>query len=296
MDGKRQVTVFGASGFLGRSVAARFAQSGWSVKAAARRPERIEQQEGLKALAVDLFDETSVADALSGSQMAVNAASLYREKGAQTFEAFHVRAASRAAALARDAGVSHFVQISGINAGRSSPSKYAQVRGRGEEAVREAFPEAVILRPSVIFGPGDSFFTLLANVCRSLPVVPLFGDGSTKLQPVFVEDIAQAVLRLADVAQPRGLYELGGPQIYSYRELIELTLARIGKRRFLMPLPFAVWEVIAFITSSLPAPPVTADAVRLMTEDNVVGSAVGTLADLDVTPTAVEAVLPSYLA
>ena len=168
--------------------------------------------------------------------------------------------------------------------------------GAGERRPCEtAFPEAIILRPSVIFGPGDSFFTLLATVCRSLPVVPLFGDGSTKLQPVYVADLAQAALKLAEIEEPKDLYELGGPEVYSYRALIELTLKQIGKRRILLPLPFAMWEVLAFVTSPLPSPPVTQDAVRLMTEDNIVSAGVGSFSDLGITPTAAAEVLPRYL-
>ncbi len=191
---------------------------------------------------------------------------------------------------------SRLVHISGIGADPASRSAYVRARAAGERLVREAFPEATILRPSVMFGPEDAFFNLLADLARVLPVLPLFGKGTVRLQPVYVEDTAAAVARaLADPAAPGRTYELGGPRIYRYAELVRLALEHSGRRRLLLPVPYLAWDAIATLAGWLPNPPISRDQVTLMREDNVVAAGMPGLADLGIVPTAPETVLPTYL-
>jgi uncharacterized protein YbjT (DUF2867 family) len=175
-------------------------------------------------------------------------------------------------------------------------ARLQRARAFGEHYVREAFPQATILRPSVIFGSGDAFFNVLARLTRVLPVLPLFGTGAMRLQPVYVGDVAEAVAQA--LVQPKAAgrtYELGGPRTYRYRELLQLVLRQTGRRRLLLPLPFLVWDTLAALLSPLPTPPVSRDQVTLMKADNVVGTDVGTLSDLGITPSPLEAILPTYL-
>ncbi|HIP79743.1 MAG TPA: complex I NDUFA9 subunit family protein [Kiloniellaceae bacterium] len=287
-----QVTVFGGSGFLGREIVAHLVAESIPVRAAARRPERVEM-EGAEAVRADLRDADSVAAALEGADAAVNAVGLYVEQGDETFAAIHEAGARRLAELCAAQGIARLVQISGIGADLKSPSAYVRSRAKGEALVLDVFPKATILRPSALFGPGDSFINALAGVIRRSPVVPLFGSGATRLQPVFVGDVAAAVgAALRHPAAPGAVYELGGPETYSYRALLELISARIGRRPRLLPLPFALWQGLAAVSAVLPRPPITAAQVALMRRDNVVADDALTLGDLDVEATALEAVLP----
>jgi NADH dehydrogenase len=297
------VTVFGGSGFLGRRLVQRLAGEGRKVRLVARRPERaaLARPPGaageIVALKADLRDEASLGPALEGASAVVNAVGLYVERGASSFEAVHVAGAAALARRARQAGVARLVLISGIGADPASRSAYVRVRAEGEAAVRAAFPEAVILRPSVLFGPEDAFFNSLAAILRLSPVIPLFGRGETRLQPVFVGDVAEALARVLRAPEAAGrTYELGGPQAYSYRALLELVLAQIGRRRLLLPLPFFVWDALARLSSPLPTPPITEAQVELMRHDNLVAPGTPGFAELGIAPQAVEAILPSYLA
>lgn len=296
------VTVFGGSGFLGRHITRRLLADGLSVRVAVRRPERVDvaafasSSDRFEAVSADVRDPDSVAAALDGAQAAVNCVGLYVERGEARFDAVHVTGAETVARQAMSAGATRLVHVSGIGADPASPSEYVASRGRGEQAVREAFAAATVLRPSVLFGPGDAVFTNLAGMAKILPVLPLFGAGDMRLQPVFVEDVADAVAAALTRDEACGrTYELGGPERYSYRALIELVLRQTGRRRVLLPLPFAVWEALATAVSVLPNPPLTRDQIALMRHDNVVGADVGTLADLGVTATPLEPVLPTYL-
>lgn len=289
-----QVTVFGGTGFLGRSIVRHLVAESVPVRAAARRPDRI-AIEGAQGVYADLRDETSVAAALKNANAAINAVGLYVEKGAETFEAVHELGALNLARQCAAQGITHLVQISGIGADLHSPSAYIRSRAKGELLVRDVFPEATILRPSAIFGPDDSFVNALAQIIRRSPAVPLFGNGATRLQPVFVGDVAAAAgAALQHTAAPGALYELGGPETYSYRGLLELISARIGRKPRLLPLPFAVWQSLATLAAILPHPPITTAQVTLMRQDNVVAEAALTLGDLGIEATALEAVLPSY--
>lgn len=281
------VTVFGGTGFLGGAVVRRLHAAGTPVRVAARHPgsPAADGDGGTAAGRVaDVRDEDAVARAVAGAAAVVNAVGLYVERGGATFEAVHVEGAARVARCARAAGVERLVHISGIGADPRSRSRYVAARGRGEARVRDAFPDAVILRPSVLFGPGDAFLRTLDAVTR-LPAIPLFGAGATRLQPVHVDDVAAAVARVLDDPGTAGrTYELGGAHVQSYRAIVEAVLAHHGRRRPLLPLPFAAWRLLAALASVLPTPPLTRDQVTLMEADSVVGPGVGTFADLGITP------------
>ena len=288
-------TVFGGTGYLGGTVVRRLLASGARVRIAARHspPARAGLDEA-EFLATDVRDDASVARAVNGAAGAVNAVALYVEgRHGPSFQDIHVEGARRVARRARDAGAA-LVQISGIGADPASPSRYVAARGRGEAAVREAHPGAVVLRPSVLFGPGDAFVGTLDAITR-LPVIPLFGDGSTRLQPVHVGDVAAAVERALASPQAAGSsFERGGGEAYSYRRILEMVMARRRRRRLLLPLPFPLWMVLARVCSLLPRPPLTVDQVRLMQRDNVAGAGPG-LEALGVRPRALAAELADCL-
>ncbi|AGA34694.1 NAD-dependent epimerase/dehydratase [Thioalkalivibrio nitratireducens DSM 14787] len=293
-------TVFGGTGFLGSRIVREIVASGRPVRIAARHPVRpawAGAGDAIELATANIHDETSVARALDGATAAVNAVSLYAEAGGHdTFEAVHVTGAGRMARLAREAGVRRLVHISGIGADVTSPSFYVRARARGEQSVRAAFPNAVIVRPSVLFGPQDAFLANLARLAQ-LPVIPLFGRGDTRLQPVFVDDVAQAVARLTAAADPAAsLFELGGARVYRYREIVEQVLDHCGRRRrLLMPVPFLLWRTLAGLTMFLPNPPLTRDQVLLMQKDNVVHPGTATFADLGIAPHSLEESLPHCL-
>lgn len=293
---ERLVTVFGGTGYLGRQITQRLAAAGWRVRVAARHAQRGGMDPGVEPCAVDIRDEQAVARALTGARAVVNAVGLYSEKGGSTFDAIHVEGALHVARQARAARVERVVHVSGIGVSRASPSRYVRARARGEQQVRTAFEQAVILRPSVLFGRGDSFLRSLDSITRLLPVVPLFGAGNTRLQPVYVGDVAAAVLRALEAASvPVNVYELGGSRVYTYRRIVELVLAHRGRRRLLLPVPFLLWELQAQALSLLPRPPLTADQVALMRAHNVVGPGVGTFADLGIAPRSLQDLLGECL-
>ncbi len=285
-------TVFGGTGFLGSRIVRALATSGRAVRIAARhpvRPDWASDCDVIELATADIHDEGSVNRALENATSVVNAVSLYVEAGGKdTFEAVHVKGAGRLARLSRAAGIRQLVLISGIGASPSSRSAYVRARARGEDSVRAAFEGAIIMRPSVMFGPRDAFLANLARLSR-LPVIPLFGRGETRLQPVLVDDVAQAVTeRIGDTGSGRSLFELGGARVYRYRELVERVLAHLGRHRPLIPVPFVLWRTLALLAAPLPNPPLTRDQVLMMQEDNVVGDDVGTFTDLGLTPHSLE--------
>ncbi|MGR4067567.1 complex I NDUFA9 subunit family protein [Billgrantia sp. C5P2] len=292
------ITVFGGTGFLGRHVVQELFDAGHAVRIAARRPALphwAEPGDPLEPMSIDIRSESDVSQALDGALGAVNAVSLYVERRRLTFDQVHVEGAGRLARLARTQGVKVLIQLSGIGASSSSRSPYVRARGRGESAVIDAYPKAIILRPSVMFGPDDAFLSRLADLTR-LPVIPLFGHGETKLQPVHVVDVARAIVRLLGVAPSgRRLFELGGLDILRYREVLELIMAHLKRERRLLPIPFPLWHLAAVLASPLPGPPLTRDQVQMMAEDNTVGEGVGTFADLDILPRSLRDALPDCL-
>jgi len=296
------VTVFGASGFVGRHAVRALAKAGWRIRAVCRRPHLANfllpagfpgQIQLFKA---NVNDEEAVARALHGADAAVNLTGILYASGENSFEAVHVEAARRIGRLAREAGAKSLVHLSAIGADVGAQSSYAQSKGRGERALREEFAGAVILRPSLVFGPEDNFFNKFGWLARMSPVLPLIGGGHTRFQPVYAGDVASAILSaLADPAAPGKTYELGGPTVYTFKELLRLILRETGRRRLLLPIPFFAASIQAFFLGLLPNPLLTMDQVRLLKSDNVVGDGALTLADLGIAPETVEAVVPSYL-
>jgi uncharacterized protein YbjT (DUF2867 family) len=301
------VTVFGASGFIGRHAVRALAKAGWRVRAVCRKPNQANYllpaghvgQIQLTKGNVNQADD--VAKAVAGAGAVVNLAGVLSGHGAQSFESIHLEASRRIAIAAREAGAGALVQLSAIGADTESDSAYACSKADGEKAVHEEFPEAVILRPSVVFGPEDRFFNKLASLARFTPVLPLIGGGRTKLQPVYVADVAAAVVQALALPEARGaVYELGGPKVYSFKELLQFILRQTGRKRLLVPLPFALASFKAFFLQLpsfiLPLEPLlTVDQVRLLKRDNVVQQGARGLADLGLTPAALETVVPSYL-
>jgi len=276
--------IFGGTGFLGRAITRRLTEHQRPVTVAARHPDVAELPDSAERVGVDIRDEHGVAAAVASANAVVNVVSLYVERGELDFASIHVEGAARLARLAREAGVARLVHVSGIGVDPASPSRYVRARAEGERRVQEAFPEASILRPSVLFGAGDSFLATLDRVTR-LPVIPLFGDGGTRLQPAWVEDVAVAAVTAAEgLPAVGGVFELGGRDILRYRDVIEAVLEHRGRRRLLLPLPWSAWRAIARIGNLVPNPPVTRDQIVLMQVDNVVGTGVRTFHDLGIEP------------
>ena len=270
------VSVFGGTGFLGRRLVQRLAAEGATVRVAVRHPERAQSALGtagldrVTVLCADVRDQASVAAAVAGADAVVNAVSAYVEKGGVTFESVHEQGAKTVAREAAAAGVARLVLVSGIGADPESASPYIRARGRGERVVQQEFPGATIVRPGAMFGPGDALFGTLADVVRLLPVVPLIGGGRTRLQPVYVEDVAEAIVRmLADRGTAGRTYEIAGPGVYTLRELVSFAQRLIGRPPLVVPVPFAVAEVLAQLFELLPSPPLTTSQVELLKADNV---------------------------
>ena len=290
------ITVFGGSGFLGRQIVKRLAADGARVRVAVRHPERASflaeynTAGPISAIRADVWEEASVGAAVEGSEAVINMVGHYVERSKATFEATRGRGGLHVARASAIAGVQRLIHISGVGADRKSDSPHARARGIGERLVKEAFPGATIFRPSIIFGLEGGFLNRLAALARVLPVLPLFGAGETKLQPVFVGDVAEAVAKaLAAPATVGRLYELGGPRVYTYKELMQLVLARTGHKRLLMPLPYVAWKALAASMA-----PISRNQLELMQQDNVVRADALTLADLGIAPTPVEAMWPTY--
>lgn len=301
------VTVFGGSGFLGRYAVRALARAGWRVRVAVRRPNeapelRVMGEVGQIELAqTNLRTPSSIDRALEGASACVNLVGVLYESGPQKFEALHVAGARAVAEGAAKHGLARLVHISAIGADPGSLSSYARTKAQGEAAVLAAFPKAAIVRPSIVFGPEDDFFNRFAAMAAMSPVLPLIGGGSTRFQPVYAGDVGAAVAALLGRRDASGgTYELGGPGVYTFRQLMQIVLKETHRKRLLAPIPFAVAKLMGAagdLASVLPVirPPITSDQVELLKRDNVAGSGAPGLAALGVTPTALEAVLPTYL-
>jgi NADH dehydrogenase len=238
------------------------------------------------------MDAQSATQAIAGAWAVVNAVSLYVEHGQTTFDAVHVRAAERIASLAQRHGVERLVHVSGIGVDQHSPSPYIRSRAHGEQAVRAQFPNAILIRPSVMFGPGDVFLTQILKLLRRLPVYPLFGRGQTLLQPTYVEDVAEAVSTLLRAANGAMTVECGGPHTYSYEALLRMIARRTGLRTTLVPVPFPLWHALAYLAEMLPHPPLTRNQVELMQVDSTVSEQGQGFGHLGMTPRSIEEILP----
>ncbi len=299
---QHRAAILGGNGFIGRYIVKRLAERGDVLTVGGRRAAAAKflklkgdvGQVGLVNIRID--DEALLPAFVANNDAVVNLVGILHESGGQRFDRVHHVGPARLARLAREAGVARFVHISAIGADPRSTSAYARTKAAGEEAVRDAFPTATILRPSVVFGPEDQFFNRLAALAMISPVVPVIGGGETRFQPVYVGNVADAVVRVIDDSTTAGrTYELGGPKIYSLRALTELLLAEIHRRRYLLDLPFGLASLQARLMSLLPNPPLTPDQVEMLKRDNIVSSGALTLATLGITPTPVEAILPTYL-
>jgi NADH dehydrogenase len=300
-------TVFGGSGFIGRHIVRALARRGLRVRVAVRRPSLAYRLPVLgdvgqiEIVQANVRDDESVARALDGARLCVNCVAVLHEAGRQTFDALHVEGAGRVAKAAKVASVERLVHLSAIGAAADSPSAYARTKAGGEAATRAAFPSATVLRPSVVFGQEDSFFNRFGAMATQAPALPLIGGGQTRFQPVFVSDVAKAVAEsLIRPEAPDATFELGGPGVYTFEALMRLMLGIIDRKTPLVTIPFGAARTIGTIgdvlsRTGLFAPPLTVDQVELLRSDNVVGEGVPGLADLGVTATALEAILPTYL-
>ena len=321
---RRVVTVFGGSGFIGRHLVRRLAASGAIVRVPVRDVDTalflktMGDVGQVVPMAVDLGDKKLVAAAVGGAEVVVNLVGILSEWWNRTFQSVHVDGATAIAKAAAEAGVKRLIHLSAIGADKNSASAYGRTKALGEEAALAAFPGATIMRPSVIFGPEDKFFNLFAGLARLSPVLPVFGcptfpriglfsgeglvnvdpygEGGTRFQPVYVGDVADAVMRALDDPESQGkTYELGGPRVYSFKELMDLMLAEIGRKRLLVPVPFMVARIEAWFLEKWPQPILTRDQVKLLERDNVVGADALGFKDLGVEPVTAESILPTYL-
>jgi uncharacterized protein YbjT (DUF2867 family) len=297
----RTVTVFGGTGFLGRRVVRHLRRDGFSVRIASRHLDRSHRLFGLddpqlQSVRANVHDERSVADALIGAYGVVNAVSLYIEQGRETFHSVHVESAQRVAAQAHRAGVERIAHVSGIGADAASQSLYIRKRGEGERAVRAAFADSLLIRPAVMFGPDDAFLTTILKLLRRLPFYPMFGRGLTRMQPAYVEDVAEAISRALQGAETHATtYECGGPQVYSYEEFLRAVAHEAGLKPVLIPVPFAAWHVLAWISEMLPGMPVTRNQVELMQIDSVCSAEMPGFGQLGISPHSLEEVLRQML-
>ncbi len=301
------VTIFGGSGFVGRYVARRMAREGWRVRVAVRNPNeavfvRTYGSPGqVEPVFCQIRDDASVAAVLAGAEAVVNCVGILAESGASTFDALQRDGAERAARLAAEAGCARFVQVSAIGADPEAGSDYARTKGEGEAAVLRHFPGAVILRPSIVFGPEDEFFNRFAGMTRLSPVLPVVGAG-TRFQPVYVDDVAHAAQMGATGAAPGGVYELGGPEILTFREMMARMLSVIRRRRLVVNVPFFGARAMAWGTGlarrasfGLLPQPITGDQVRNLRADNVVRPGARGFEALGIAPTGLDSILPGYL-
>lgn len=300
------ITLIGGSGFLGRHIVRALAKRGYRIRVACRRPDLAGhvQPLGVPGQIMPVQANVRYPDSLTavcdGAHAVVNLTGVLYSAGAQSFDAVHVFGAEASARAAKAAKARVFIQLSALGADAQSPSDYAKSKAEGEARAKAGFPGAIVLRPSVVFGPEDGLFNRFAAMARFAPALPLFGGGATKFQPVFVGDIAQGVTRLIEAGLASGrTYELGGPEIMSLREIFEFTLQTIGRKRLLVPVPWQVARVQGMILGLLPKPLLTSDQVELLKHDNVVSAEATnqqrTLQGLGITPRGIEAIVPSYL-
>lgn len=294
-------TVFGGSGFIGRYVVKRLARQGYVVRVAVRDPEAALFLKPLGAVGqiVPLYasvrEEGTVHRAVQEANVVVNLVGVLAESAAASFQAVHTEGAERIARLSAEAGVQRLVHVSAIGADPASPSKYASSKGKAEQAVRAAFPTATILRPSLVFGLEDKFFNRFAEMARLLPFMPVI-SGKTKMQPVYVCDVADAVMAALTHEDTQGkVYELGGPQVWTFREILAFILKNTRRDRRLVDIPMGLARFQASVMQHLPGKPLTPDQLLMLEQDNIVSPGAAGLTDLGITPTPVELVVPTYL-
>ena len=289
------VTVFGGTGFLGGRVVQHLRESGVTVRIASRHPGQSDG-DNVEQIRADAHDERSVEAAVAGADGVVNAISLYVEHGSETFRSVHEEAAATIASVARRVGAKRLVHISGIGADTASPSPYIRRRGEGETAVQAAFPGVVIIRPAVLFARDDGFLTEILRLLRILPAYPMFGDGRTRLQPAYAGDVAGAITQvLRQGKKPYPIYELAGPRVYSYQELVRTIASTAGLRPVLMRMPFAFWDALAGLAEFMPHPPLTRNQVELMQIDTTASENLPGFGELGISPRSLEEELNAIL-
>lgn len=300
------VTVFGGSGFIGRYAVRALAQRGHRIRVAVRRPDLAGHLQPLgavgqiKAIQANLRYRWSIDRAVEGVDAVVNLVGILAQQGRQTFDAVQAFGPRAIGEAARAAGIANVVHLSAIGAERPSTIGYLRSKAEGEAGLRDAVPEAIVMRPSIVFGPEDQFFNRFAGMARLSPALPLIGGGATRFQPVFAGDVGEAIARAIDgAASPGAIYELGGPEILTFRECIERTLAVTQRHRVLVPVPWGIARLLGRVGQYLPGRPITDDQVRMLKFDNVVSDEAKedgrTLSGLGVEPTALEVILPTYL-
>ncbi len=302
------VTIYGGSGFVGRYIARRMAQAGWRVRVAVRRPNEalFVRPYGVvgqvEPVLCNIRDDASVAAAMDGADAVVNCVGILAPEGKNTFEPVQLQGAARIARIAAEKGIARMVHVSAIGADAASASDYARTKALGEAEVLRHMPDAVILRPSIVFGPEDGFFNRFASMARFGPILPVVG-GATKFQPVYVEDVAAAAVKGVLGEAAPGIYELGGPEVKTFRALMQQMLTVIHRRRLILGVPFPIAGLMGFVLDTAQAVTVglfhngilTRDQVRNLKRDNVVTGQTRTFADLGIEPTALDSVLSSYL-
>jgi uncharacterized protein YbjT (DUF2867 family) len=294
-----RITVFGGTGFIGRHLVALLLRSGATVRVAVRHPSRVpvttESRQAPELIQADVLDDISIGDAIAGADVVINLVGILTETARQTYGAIHVGGARRVALAAHRHGVMRMIHISALGTSPASPAISDQTKAEGERAVVAVFPQATIVRPSLVFGEDDHFFTRFAAMIRRSPVLPLIGGGTTKFQPVFVGDMAAGLSELLNRSETAGkTYEFGGTQVYSLKVLLELLLTALNRQRVLIPIPFALAEMQAGLLELLPNPPLTRDQVRLLKTDKVVSGIEPTLGDLGIQPWPLEEFLAVF--
>jgi len=299
---RRLATVFGGSGFIGRYIVQRLARRGWLVRVAIRRPDEalflkpMGDVGQITPVAANIRHERSVSAAVAGAEAVINLVGILYERGPQRFDAVHAEGPRRLARAAKIAGVDRFLHVSALGADPASPAAYGRSKAAGETQVLDQFPTATILRPSIVFGPEDDFFNRFAKMAQILPALPLIGGGRTRFQPVYVGDVADAAMAALENPGTQGrTYELAGPKAYTFKGLMEILLAQIGRRRLLLPIPMPLARLQAGLLGLLPQPPLTLDQLRLLERDNVPSGQFAGLKELGIEPEGLEAILPSYL-
>jgi len=300
--GDRTATIFGGGGFIGRHLVRRLARADAVVRVPTRHAARVKvlRTAGFVGQIVpemiDVFDDAELAAAIQGADVVVNLIGILHQTRRDSFVKVHEELPGRIARVAAAAGVPRLVHVSALGAAADSPSAYARCKAAGETAVLANFPNATILRPSIVFGPEDDFFNRFAAMSLVSPVLPLIGGGSTRFQPIYVGDVADAIMAAIERSDAQGrTYELGGPSVLTFRELMEKMMALTGRRRLLAPIPWGVAKLMASVAQWLPNPPLTPDQVELLRRDNVVSGAAPGLAELGIRATAPDVILPTYL-
>jgi uncharacterized protein YbjT (DUF2867 family) len=298
----KKITIFGGTGFLGRVVVQKLARLGATIQVITRNPHKalflkpMGEVGQIKLLPINFFQEGQIQKALKGSEFCINLIGILYEKKNHTFEFIHHQLPKMIAQSCISENISRFIHISALGASASSKARYAMTKEKGEKAIKKAFRQATIFRPSLMFGPDDNFFNRFGALAASSPCILIFGQGKTKFQPIYVGDVADAIVYVLQNSESQGkIYELGGPKIYTFRELIEKILQYTNRHRFILSIPYAWGKMIGSVLQYLPSPILTLDQVKLLQSDSIVSAHAITLAQLGLTPKSLEAIVPLYL-